>query len=232
MILGRLAKRTVPSALKSYVTTFKTEYGGFQKANQVVEAAREKRDEALDKVGDADDGLDVDVETLAQEMVGAKMGKRSNPFIGFSRHSPSTLVRLPYATEATEVLSLVTAVTKQKPAPAVTKALAKCKSGAASVKAALDALTDPQTRYSTALTARDTLLPGCTKALRKLKTQAKAAWDDEPGVYDAIFAPPDRVQAPKRSPKKKSNGSVKAAKPSKKAAKPAKNAPEPTVTPE
>lgn len=214
VILNRLGKRAIPAALKGYVTTFKSEYVVFEKATKVVEATREKRDEALEKVGQEDDGLDTDVESLATEMAGAKMGKRANPFLGFSKYAPSKLIRLPYATESTEVLDLVTAVGKKKPAPAVAKAAAKCKKSAEAVQAALADLTSPQANYSTAMAARDALLPSCSKALRKLKTQAKAAWDDDPGVYDAIFAPPDKVQAPTRSSKKKgkSNGAAKAGK--------------------
>lgn len=216
VILDRLGKRAIPAALKEYIATFKSEYGGFEKASKVAEAAREKRDEALEEVGAADEILDTDVESLATEMVGAKMGKRTQPFRGFSRYAPGKLVRLPYATE---VLDLVVEVSKKKPAPAVAKALAKCKSSAETVRSALDDLSDPQARYSTAMAARDALLPGCTKALRKLKTQAKAAWDDEPGVYQAIFAPPGKVQAPKaKRSSKKSNGAVKIVKTTKKTA--------------
>lgn len=212
VILGRLGNRAIPTALKAYVATFKAHYGSFEKASQVADAARDKRDEALEKVGDKDDFLDADLESLAAEMVGAKMGKRANPFRDFSRHAPGHLVRLPYATEATEVLSLVLAIGKKKPAAAVAKAAAKCKASAQAVQSALADLTHPQTAYSTAMAARDALLPGCLKALRKLKTQARAAWDDEPGVYQAIFAPPDKVQAPKaKRSSKKINGPGKAA---------------------
>lgn len=205
VVLQRLAKRALPTPLKSYAATFKAEYVGFEKASVVAEAARVKRDEALEAVGEADDTLDVDVDSLATEIVGAKLGKRGNPFQGFSRHTPSGLARLPYAIEAREVLELVATLTKAKPPAAVAKAAAKCKKSAAMVKSALDDLTEPQAEYSTALAARDALLPGCLKALRKLKVQAKAAWDDEPGVYQAVFAPPGKVQAPKakRAVKKK-----------------------------
>lgn len=210
VILQRLEKRSIPAALKPYLATFKSEHAGFEKAGKAASAARDRRDKALDLVGVADDNVDTSVESLAEAMVGAQMGKRTNPFQAFSKHSPSKLVRLPYAVQVGEVLALVAAIAKKSPAPVVAKAAAACKKNAEAVQSALNALTVPQSDYSTALAARDALLPGCTRALRKLKTQAKAAWDDEPGVYEAMFAPPEKVQAPKK-PTKKSNGTAKPA---------------------
>lgn len=217
VILERLGKRTIPAALKPHVAAFKAEYGGFEKATADAAGKRQKRDEALEAVGDLDSTLDVDVESLARAAAGADMGTRANPFRGLSKYSPGKLTRLPYATEAAEVVKLVAAIGKTKlPADVKAKA-AKCKKSAEAVQSGLKALSHPQVEYSTALATRDALLPGCAKALRKLKTQAKAAWDDEPGVYEAVFAPPDKVQTPAKpqatKPKvtRKSNAAKKTA---------------------
>lgn len=210
VILERLGKRTIPAALKPHVATFKVEYGGFEKATEVAAGKRERRDEALEEVGNLDTALDVDIESLAKVAAGAAMGTRANPFRGLSKYSPSKLARLPYATEAAEVVKLAAAIRKAKLPAEVKKSAEKCKKSAEAVEAALNDLSHPQAEYSTALAARDALLPGCVKALRKLKTQAKAAWDDEPGVYAAVFAPPDKVQAPVKPETKKAKATKQA----------------------
>lgn len=64
-------------------------------AAQAVDEARAKVQEAVDAVGDVDDRFDDTVNELADKMVGAGLGKRQNPFAGYSKHPPSKLVTLP-----------------------------------------------------------------------------------------------------------------------------------------
>jgi hypothetical protein len=126
------------------------------------------------------------------------MGTRQNPFKAFSRLGPSAVTRLPYADEVKEVLAIVARVTKSKPRPSadVAKAAASCQKLAAAVTAALSSLSEPQLAYSRSLAARDALLPAWTKALDQLKKNAAAVWFDDPATYKAVFAPPEKVQAP------------------------------------
>lgn len=178
----------------------RSSHTGFDAAAAAAERAREARDAALDDVGDADDALDARIDDLATELVGARLGSRQNPLEAFSRHTPSALVALPYATEAKEVASIVAKIAKKRPPAPVAKAAAASGKAAKAVDAALKALTKPQAAYTKALAARDALLPALNKAIRKLKKHAAAAWDEDEATYKAVFARPAAVQAPtKRS---------------------------------
>jgi hypothetical protein len=128
--------------------------------------------------------------------VGAQLAPRNHPFQGFSRHSPTDLGALAWATEAKEALALVAKVRQKKPPKQVATQLSKVEKDARAVERALKAAARPQARYGTTLAARDALLPAWTKAMSKLKKHAAAAWDEDEATYKAIFAPPERVQAP------------------------------------
>ncbi|HEY3820925.1 MAG TPA: hypothetical protein VGL81_27365 [Polyangiaceae bacterium] len=203
VILQRLAASAVPSALKGVVAAFKTAHAALTSAGAAAESARAARDVALASVGAADDALDAALEVLANTMVGAQMGSRKNPFAGFSKHAPSVLTNLAYATEVKEAQALTAKVKKAKPAADVAKAAGACDKLAAAVTSALSKLSKPQLAYSKSLAARDALLPGWTKALNQLKRNAAAVWFDDAATYKAVFAPPERVQAPVRERAKK-----------------------------
>lgn len=136
--------------------------------------------------------------SLADRTVGAGLGKRQNPFAGYSKHSPSQLTSLAYADEPKAARELVAAILKKKPPSDVAKVAAKVVKDAAALDAALSRLTKPQAAFAKALADRDALLPAWTKALRRLKKHAAAAWDEDEGTYKALFAPLGAVQAPKK----------------------------------
>ncbi|WP_441289411.1 hypothetical protein ACSRUE_01155 [Sorangium sp. KYC3313] len=197
-ILERLGDVTVPAAVKPHAAAFKQAHAGYEAAAARADAARERRDAALDAVGDADDAFDESVSTLADKTVGAGLGKRQNPFAGYSKHSPSQLTSLPYADEPRAGRELVAALLKRKPPSDVARAAAKLLKDAAALEAALAKLTKPQAAFAKALAERDALLPEWSKALRKLRKHAAAAWDEDEGTYKAVFAPLGAVQAPKK----------------------------------
>src|SRR5208282_5945449 len=78
----------------------------------------------------------------------------------------------------------------------VAKAVAACEKQANAVSSALAKLSKPQLAYSKSLAARDALLPTWMKSLNRLKKNAAAALFDDEGAYEALFAPPQAVQAP------------------------------------
>jgi hypothetical protein len=211
IILERLAGTTVPAALKPPIAAFRKSHGEYEAAAVVADTAREKRDQALDDVGEADHVFDAGVHYLGNKLVGAGLGTRKNPFAGLSNYTPSELTDLPYAEEPKAIRALGEALVRKDPPVEVTKALAASLKAAKAIEAALRALVKPQAAYSRALGARDALLPAWTKALGKLKKHAAAAWDDDPATYKATFAPPGAVHAPtkKKATKAKAPAAVK-----------------------
>jgi hypothetical protein len=204
VILDRFKEITVPALLKPLLATYTTEHRAYTKAAGKVDVAEKARDKALEELAKADVFLDSDVEDLASSMAGAQLGPRANPFKKFSSHSPSELKGLRYATEVSAVRDLVAAVLAASPPAAVVAVTAKALKHADQVEDRLQAITAPQAAYDKALSARDALLPGLTRALAKLKAQAKATWMDEPGTFAAMFAPPERVQRPRARRKPRS----------------------------
>ncbi|APR80179.1 Hypothetical protein A7982_05526 [Minicystis rosea] len=197
-ILTRFAEITLPRDLAPFLVAYRKSYEGYDARAEVVDAARTKRDDALELVGDADDLFDTSVSILADKMVGAGLGTRKQPFAKVSSHSPSALAALPYAEEPKAIRGLGDKLVKLEPPSDVAKALSVCLKNASAIENALGKLAKPQAAYDKALRERDALLPELSKALRRLKKHAAAAWDEDPATYAAIFAPPDAVQAPKK----------------------------------
>jgi len=206
-VLARLDDREapkLPAALAPDVKEFRSMAGPFLTAAEKAAEALGARDQALGKVGDADAALDVSIDDLADGIVGAKLGKRTTPFAGLSKHSPSALKNLAYKTEVDAVGDLLEALAEKNPPAAVKALAAKVQKNAATVQKMLDALTGPEARHVKARTARDALLAGASKAYGRFKLRAKAALLDEPGAYEAMFGGRAAVQAPvKKKAKKK-----------------------------
>lgn len=205
-VLARIDDRALklPAALASDVKELRSGVGPFISAAEKAAEALAARDEALEKVGDADATLDVSIDDLADGCVGAKLGKRTSPFAGLSKHSPSALKNLAYKTEVDAVGELLEGLAKKNPPAAVKALAAKVQKNAATVQKLLDAVTSPEARYVKARTARDALVPAASKAYGRFKLRAKAALLDEPGAYEALFTGRAAVQAPvKRKAKPK-----------------------------
>jgi hypothetical protein len=203
VILERLATIPVPGSLKGVVAGFRTAHAALVASNRAAESTRADRDAALAAVGAADDALDLSVVVLANKMVGAGMGNRKNPFAGFSKHAPSAMTKLAYAEEVKEMAALTAKVKKGKPAADVAKAAAACDKLANAVTAALAKMSKPQLAYTKSLATRDGLLPAWLKSLSQLKKNAAAVWFEDPATYKAVFAAPERVQAPVKARAKK-----------------------------
>ena len=202
VILERFAG--APAALagaKKGLAEFKAAHAALAKSSAAAAQAKASRDGALASIGAADDALDAAVLVLADKLAGAAMGSRKNPFAAFSAHPPGVVTNLAYANEVKEVLAICARIKKAKPAADVAKAAAVCEKLAGAVTKALSSLSKPQLAYASALAARDGLLPGWTKALMTLKRRAAAELDDDKALR-ALFAPPERVQDPKRKKKK------------------------------
>ncbi|MFT3768824.1 MAG: hypothetical protein QM820_25550 [Minicystis sp.] len=193
----------------------------FEAAAVAAEKAERARDDALAVVGQADEALDGSIDTYADDLSAAKLGPRQNPFKPFSKHPPSAMKALPYATEPKAVRALVAEVSKKKPPANVVKSGAACLARCTAVEKALKDLGKPASAYQKALAARDALLPGLQKAIKTLKTHAASAYADDEATVKALFAPPDAVQAPKVRRLK----TTKQAKPAPAPAKPAPTKP-------
>jgi hypothetical protein len=207
VILDRLAAGGLPAAIGKAVAPFKVEQAALAKASAAAEDARGQRDAALLDVSEADNALDDALESLADALVGARMGKRKNPFATFSKHAPSALATMAYAAEAAEVVAMCGRIARAKPPSSVTQAAASCVRLARGVQSALKALSKPQNAYAQALLARDTLLPAWAKALAVLRRRLAAEIEDQAKVR-ALLAPPGRVQEPKAKRKAKAKKKV------------------------
>lgn len=199
--LARMDDRSaikVPSALATDVKEFRSAVGPFIAAAAKAAEALAARDEALEKVGDADAALDASIDDLADGCVGGKVGKRTSPFAGLSSYSPSALKNLAYKTEVDAVGALLVGLAKKNPPAAVKALAAKVQKNAATVQKLLDAVTGPEARYIKARAAREALVSAASKAYGRFKLRAKAALLDEAGAYEALFVGRAAVQAPAR----------------------------------
>lgn len=188
----------LPEALEGSFADFSAAHDGYEAAATKTDEALALRDSALDAIGEADEELDAGIDEYANDMVAAGLGTRIRPFKGFSKHAPSRLKGLAYATEAAEVEELVKAVNATNPSETVKEAGQKLLERKSAVTEALAALTKPQAEYELALHARDLLLPGLRKAYKAFKIHAASAWSDDPATFKAVFAPPARVQNPRK----------------------------------
>lgn len=201
-VLGRLEAESLPAALKAPAKEFKGVQREVESASRATEEARGVRDGALEELAMADAALDGYVDSLADALVGAGMGTRRSPLASFTRRSVSELVGLAYATEAKEVRALCAAIRKRKPASSVVKVVAQCEKQVGVVERSIAALAKPQASYAKALAKRDALFPEWTRKLARLKRHAAVAWEDEPAMLSAIFAPPGTISAPKAKRRK------------------------------
>jgi hypothetical protein len=202
-ILERLGS---PSAsLKGDHTAFKKQHATFSAANNAVAKGEAAFDKALALVGKLDAKRDGTVLRIADEMPAAGLGKRGNPFDGFSKYAPVALTKLPYATETLEVTNLVEAILAAAPPSDIVKLCTRLTGENQAADTALKALTKPADALNQARAARDALIPDWEKTLRHLKDTAKVALRDTAGRFDTVFAPPVAVQTntrPKRRTKK------------------------------
>lgn len=197
----------MPKTMAPYAKAFIAVQAPFEHAAVVADDAETATHEALALVGKADDDLDAGVDDYADEVSGAKLGPRQNPFKPFSRYSPSVLEELPYSDEPTEVRALVAAVAKKSPPKAVVAGGATCLARCTAVEKRLKAYGTCSVAQVKALAARDLLKPGMQKAIKTLKTHAGSVLADDPAALEALFAPTTTLQAPKaRRPKKPARG--------------------------
>jgi hypothetical protein len=209
-VLERLDAVTIPKELKPYVAGFlavHTEFGAKQKA---VVATKLVRDAQVSTVIDADTAHDVAVIGLANDLVGARLGSRANPFADFSSLTQSKLTSLPYKKQIAASRALVKAVLAKEPAKPVAKAAKRVAAAATALEKAIGGLAKPQAAYDKALADRDTLLPEWALALDRLNRKATGTWADDPAMVQTLFADPSAMEAGKtKRPKKKGKGTPK-----------------------
>jgi hypothetical protein len=175
---------------KRAAIAFRAVHKALAEATDVAAEARTLRDESLAAVSKADIALDAQIARLADRMVGASLGKRTNPFAGHGPHSPSELQGLGYSRELIEVRKLVRSIARTKPPAAIGRALDATSDVASDVQKALDRFARPQASYTRALAKRDALLPSWQKALDRLRIVSRAALVDDPSTWKALFALP------------------------------------------
>jgi hypothetical protein len=205
-ILDRLADAgapKLPASLNADVKTFRGAVGPFVSAAGKADAALSVRDDAHSKIGDADGVLDLSIDDLADACVGAKLGKRTQPFAGFSPYTPSKLKALAYKKEVDAANALVAALLKKNPPKDVVTIATRVQKNAAAVQKLLDGVTGPDASYVKARTARDALLTDAARAIGRFKVRAKSALIDDAGAFDALFGARAAVQAPKAKRTKK-----------------------------
>ena len=192
------AKESSTSFIKSDAT--------LQKLVLQVVKAETARDAAVQTAVTRDVKRDELALNFGNVLVGANIGTRANPFKAFSKYTPAAIIRLPHASETKAVRDLISAVLATKPAANVVRAAAALTKANDAVEDATSRLDAPSRAYDKAFAARNAHLPAWQKALSSLRVQMKAALANEPGAYEALFAPPEvseRPTPPKRKPKPK-----------------------------
>lgn len=201
VILRRFGEReNLPAAVKKALADFANTHARAKTASEVAEARSVEAARVHASAKKADAALDLGVGQLAALMVGEGMTLHTKPFAGFSKYSPARLCALPFTTEAREVRALCDAVLASNPPTKVKRAAQTCLKCVQAVADALADLSAPTQQANEARVARDVLAPELQKVLTALRAHARAAWINEPGVYQSMFALPERVQRAKRSP--------------------------------
>ena len=207
-VLDRLTP--TPPRLKPFVKRFGDTHKKYSIAAKAAADARAARDEALAKVAQADRAQDAAVDALADDLVGAALGKRSNPFAAFGKASPAALKALAYKLEAAEIGALAAAISKGAPPAKVKATVVKCQKAAGAVLTAIAAVTKPQLAFDKARATRDGLLAEWTLELHRLQREAAAYFGDDTASYRATFAPPEKIAAPKKKRRPRAgNGAAK-----------------------
>lgn len=191
--LSGTAKEAATSFLKSDVI--------FQKLVTQETKAEEARDKIANTIVLRDVKRDELLLDFGDVLVGAKLGARVNPFKAYSKHSPVLMTRLPHAAETKAVRELTDAVLATDPPAIVVRAITALRKANDAVDEATSALDIPSRALDTAFAARNAHLPVWQKALSSLRVQMKAALANQPGAYEALFAPPEVSERP--APKKK-----------------------------
>ncbi|MFO0552635.1 MAG: hypothetical protein U0271_29865 [Polyangiaceae bacterium] len=204
-LLARLDNKSsakLPASLAPTIKAMRAAVEPYLAAADRADTTLSTRDAALEKVANADAVLDQTIEDLAIACVGAKLGKRTQPFAAFGAPAPSKLVKLAYRKEVEAVTKLLTALAKaDSPAP-VKAAAAKVQKNVLAVESALDALDGPEAAHVKARTARDAKLVEASRALARFRIQAKAALLDDVGAFEGLFAAESAVAAPTKTKRK------------------------------
>lgn len=201
-ITERLASAKLDARARSAAKTFTAQHRAYVALFDVAIAKGAARTAALAKVGELDEQLDARISRLADLLPGAGLGRRGAPFAGLSKHSPTELCDLGYASQVAETTKLVKAVRKAKPGREVLSVCEAIERDAGALAKQLPVYDAAQKAWIKAVAARDALLPDWQKALTRLRVLAKASFVDEPGAYEAIFARPEAIALPRRPRKK------------------------------
>ncbi len=180
----------VPASLKAPLDAFAAEQAIYAALCDKADKGRLKHDAALKAIGNSDAMLDLDINLLANALVGAGLGTRKNPFEGLIPQTPYGLTKLAYADTPPAVRKLVAAVLARTPAADIVKLAGQLLNGADDLDAKLKALDLPQTEFAAAMAKRDGELPQWHKVMNALKAYGKVAWLEEPGTWKAVFAVP------------------------------------------
>ncbi len=179
----------VPSEFRAVLARFAKAHRAFAKACDLVRRTTAPRDAAIGLLTKLDGQLDASVLKLVAKMVGAGMTNAASPLKGFSSYSPSVLVGMRFSDEAREVAKLVERVTSAAKDSGVKTALAEVRTRLAAANQALAAIEKPQAQLTSALRARDALLPEWDAALHSVKLHGRATWEDAPERLSALLAP-------------------------------------------
>jgi hypothetical protein len=205
IVLERFAAETIPVTMKKALLEFKSAHLNLKTAAADAEDGFLKLSAAEADVAQANASLDSQLTSLAAAMVGKGLGARVRPFEGYSAHTVSAVQKLPVATKVKESRSIARKVAAKKANTSVRADAKGLAARADRAAAALGRVTAPALRMRRARTQVDAAVEPWLVSYERLQKFAAVAWIDDPGTYDSLFAPPDRVQAPRstRSSKRK-----------------------------
>lgn len=189
---GLRLSRRMKAALEGFQRTHQTYIDGAAR----IAALRAKIEDLLTEVHSLDAALDGSVLRLADVLVASGLGSRGKPFATFTNHSPAVLTRLGYAREVHEVRAFAARLLRSRPPRDVTSAVRNCLSRADDVEKALVCLSQPRARLAHYIALLQPRVDAWRAGFQRLKTEAAAWWIDDPHLFRAVFAPPERVQIP------------------------------------
>jgi len=198
VVLDRMDGARLSQRVRRAAEAFRRAHEDYLRGLEEIHDAQADLDRAGRGVYEADAALDEAILVLADKIVGAQLGSRRKPFASFSRHSPTKITKLAYATELNAVRSLCAKVSRVAPPGEVRVAIRVCLDQADTVEAALRKLSLPRTRFRQRLSALDERIKAWRDGYRRLKTEAAAYWIDDVTTLRAIFARPEPIQHPVR----------------------------------
>jgi len=188
------------SLVSTRLTAFATAHQDYSVAHQRVEALEAKVRFEQIRLGELQNATNGMVEDLARLLI-ADHKPRRNPFASFAIEAPSAVQNMAPGDKAKTVSRLVAAVRLDEKVGAATRTAASVAEEAArQIEVTLLSIDTQLATLRDARQGRDALMPAWDKTLAALRRGARAATDEAPGLYVALFGTLRRSKKVKPAP--------------------------------